>query len=1339
MSQRHEPSTSTDSFLSQRLPFLPEWMSINVAMLVLMVVFFLVPFALRGARMSLESMKNDVKDWLPASFDETKDLDWFRLHFLGEQFELVAYPGMTGLKDDQRFKLFIDKLFPEIPPSNQKRFPQPDEQSYYNEQLGMYVRSMDPDYMDYRRHYLRKAGEPLPTGPATEEELKNSTEFVGDKWGLYVAPHSPGDDPYHTNWGGQGEKWLKGQGNIWYYLKEVADPGDYPSEPAATRYALFRWDGGNTMLGGAYRSLLQKVAGISPVSGDLVRNFHPADGKWFFEDPRRLQAQWFKTIVSGPSVLGRLIGESGGGSLKLTEEEARRRLQGSLFGKDLGNGVQQTCIVVTLTDAARKELAQTIGRGMLGKPRGQLYTVANEVGLADDEIKFGGPPVDNVAIDEEGQITLVQLIWYSAAVGIFLSYFLLRSVYQTMMVFFVGGICAVLALALVYWTGSSVDAVLLTMPALVYVLGISGTIHIINHYRQAAIEEGIVGAPERAVAHSWLPALLCNLTTALGLMSLCTSDIIPIYKFGLFSALGCMVGTILLFTYLPAALEVWPTAKTKEEDREEHEEAVRHPTTWQKIEQWWEHLMESIPGRVCDFLLANYITVSITCFILTIVFSSGAIFLRTEIQLLKMFSSDTKIIRDYAWLEDNLGKLVPMEIVVRVDPKLIRNVVGEDDKPLPDTPENKFQLNMLDRMRMIEILRADIESEFGDESDRDVVGRGMAATSFAPALPPPGKDAPGSLKRAYYLYARNLEKHRQEFIDSDYLREEKTDRSDLWRISLRIAALDSVDPGFFVKALESAVEPALHAYGAREQILRAIDAKRGGMDKNFYGRKVVLLGARLPTRVVKPAPPAGQPEAKLTDEERTKLQDARVQELSFDRQTQLFVAQLQATLMDAGIQVVLHYPENKAAHLAEIARDEYSPGELKKYDKNKNGLIDDAEKTALIDDVNSAPDEALDADWAEKRLGSADCVAWVDKLAAYDQAVVAKAAQPIDVTKHLYVHGDEGSTTRGLDKLAKDQGQASTGVYAIYTGIVPVVYKTQRTLLESLNESFVWSLATITPTMMLILVPWGSLGAPLYRAGSFWSRLKRFGYRCARGGFFAFCGGFIAMWPNVFPVAIVFGLMGYLGIKIDIGTMMTASVAVGIAVDDTLHFLTFYRDGLNAGKTKEQAIHDAYQKCAVAFIQTALIAGCGLGVFAFSSFTPTQRFGGMMLVLLLTAVFGDLLFMPSLLAGPLGWFFQPDQHDEDDEPLPPSGEDGSQAAGDTAGPAKEPAKEKPGAHEPVLPTPVALAAEGLPVATDLDDPLPGEPADPGRRAATLHSKLRDETSRRYRTDRPHDR
>jgi multidrug efflux pump subunit AcrB len=133
--------------------------------------------------------------------------------------------------------------------------------------------------------------------------------------------------------------------------------------------------------------------------------------------------------------------------------------------------------------------------------------------------------------------------------------------------------------------------------------------------------------------------------------------------------------------------------------------------------------------------------------------------------------------------------------------------------------------------------------------------------------------------------------------------------------------------------------------------------------------------------------------------------------------------------------------------------------------------------------------------------------------------------------------------------------------------------------------------------------------------------------------------GMVSMVPNVFPVVIIFGWMGHRGVKIDIGTMMCASVAMGVAVDDTIHFLTWFRIGMRNGLSRNDAILESYRRVATAMTQTTLIGGLGLAVFALSTFTPTQRFGVMMVTLLAAALVGDLVLLPALLAGPLGRFF----------------------------------------------------------------------------------------------------
>ena len=96
----------------------------------------------------------------------------------------------------------------------------------------------------------------------------------------------------------------------------------------------------------------------------------------------------------------------------------------------------------------------------------------------------------------------------------------------------------------------------------------------------------------------------------------------------------------------------------------------------------------------------------------------------------------------------------------------------------------------------------------------------------------------------------------------------------------------------------------------------------------------------------------------------------------------------------------------------------------------------------------------------------------------------------------------------------------------------------------------------------------------------------------------------------------------------------------GVAVDDTIHYLPWFRDGLDKGWDRKRSALWAYERCATAMTQTTLIGGFGLSVFAFSSFTPTQRFGVLMLTLLAVALVGDLIFLPALLTGPVGGLFR---------------------------------------------------------------------------------------------------
>lgn len=122
-----------------------------------------------------------------------------------------------------------------------------------------------------------------------------------------------------------------------------------------------------------------------------------------------------------------------------------------------------------------------------------------------------------------------------------------------------------------------------------------------------------------------------------------------------------------------------------------------------------------------------------------------------------------------------------------------------------------------------------------------------------------------------------------------------------------------------------------------------------------------------------------------------------------------------------------------------------------------------------------------------------------------------------------------------------------------------------------------------------------------------------------------------AMIPNVLPAVGVLGGISLLGIKLDVGSVMTASIALGVAVDDTLHFILWFQRQRREGMSAAAAVKSSVQHCGSAILQTSVICGTGLAVLGTAAFLPTARFGLLIALMLGVALIGDLLFLPSML------------------------------------------------------------------------------------------------------------
>ncbi len=119
--------------------------------------------------------------------------------------------------------------------------------------------------------------------------------------------------------------------------------------------------------------------------------------------------------------------------------------------------------------------------------------------------------------------------------------------------------------------------------------------------------------------------------------------------------------------------------------------------------------------------------------------------------------------------------------------------------------------------------------------------------------------------------------------------------------------------------------------------------------------------------------------------------------------------------------------------------------------------------------------------------------------------------------------------------------------------------------------------------------------------------------------------------PNVLPIALVVGVMGWLDIDIDMGVAIAGAIIIGVAVDDTIHFMVKYIEARKRGDNLHDAMMYVMSYAGSAIIFTTIVLSLAFLVFVFSNFNPNYHFGIVTASALLIAVVVDLVALPALL------------------------------------------------------------------------------------------------------------
>ncbi|QDF28584.1 efflux RND transporter permease subunit [Halarcobacter anaerophilus] len=124
---------------------------------------------------------------------------------------------------------------------------------------------------------------------------------------------------------------------------------------------------------------------------------------------------------------------------------------------------------------------------------------------------------------------------------------------------------------------------------------------------------------------------------------------------------------------------------------------------------------------------------------------------------------------------------------------------------------------------------------------------------------------------------------------------------------------------------------------------------------------------------------------------------------------------------------------------------------------------------------------------------------------------------------------------------------------------------------------------------------------------------------------------FIGMISNVVPISILFGIMGWLNIPLDIMTITIAAISIGIGVDDTIHYIHRFHDELKKDHDYLNAMRRSHETIGYAMVYTSVAIILGFSILVLSNLIPTIYFGLLTVIVMITVLAADLLLLPRLL------------------------------------------------------------------------------------------------------------
>ncbi|MFY8200850.1 MAG: efflux RND transporter permease subunit, partial [Pirellula staleyi] len=473
--------------------------------------------------------------------------------------------------------------------------------------------------------------------------------------------------------------------------------------------------------------------------------------------------------------------------LKLSRERAMARLRGVMIGSD-----QTAALLARVSPQGVAQQNDTIE--MI-----QLAADGTE-GLNRKKLRLAGTVYEAFAVDEAAEASLKRLVLPSGILGMLAAWYCLGQFRRAIVVLLLAAIGQLLAVAMVYYTGHRFSAVLIVLPTLVFMLTLSGAVHLMN-YHADSLRRGNGPFPgAKAMLMGWKPCMLSSMTTMLGMGSLLTSQLAPVRQFGLFSAAGLGIATVVLLLGFPVIAD-WFCAPRRQPSSDDTTTLTPDKA---KREETEEHNSDFTIGYLA-WLTRNATLISTVGISVLIITGVGLTYLKASTKFSDMFPMESKTNQDMAWMEQHVGPIATVEVLLKFP--------------------NDSSLTELDRAGWV----SKVSNKLLEQEE---VGGVFSATSFLPTWSE--SSAMGAtVKRAVM---------RKAIVNAIPSLQAKglvaqSDDGETWRIMAKVSATSDEDYGQLTRVVAAATESILQK--APEEM--TINVEYTGLSPVMHETQVALL------------------------------------------------------------------------------------------------------------------------------------------------------------------------------------------------------------------------------------------------------------------------------------------------------------------------------------------------------------------------------------------------------------------------------------------------------------------------------------------------------------------